>query len=429
MSTSDVAGVLSGLVKTVYSKDGVINLLADETTLQQDVPFEKGERIGLTYNTSVTLTMEQGFAYGAAGTSFTVNTPLTFANQQAAVSAFQMCGASSLDYDSFFRTDSTGEAAFDSASRQQVESLAKSGQKRTEISIVYGGDYLALVGATSGSGSSRVLTVGNNGSWAGGIWVGMEKATLDFWQSNGSTKVNSNAILSITSIDPVNKTITVSGNSTDLTAISTYVSANPNVGGIVFAGSGVTTLGDAEMVGLKLIAQNLTGTLFGISATTYSMWAGNTVNLNSTAITFAKIQDFVAQLVSRGAKGDMVIYLSPASWANLLTDQAALRMYDSSYSSADVDNGAETITFHSQNGKLMIKSHIYIKEGDALFVQPKFVKRIGSTDWTFGIPGMLNGQVWIQNSDTSYTLRSYEAQSVFNQKPATSGFMTGIVNT
>lgn len=433
MAASEVNGVLSGLVKRVYSKEGVIRLLADEDTMQNDFPFMASQRIGEAYQQPVTLATEQGVGYGAAGSTFTVPAPSTFVDQQAAVGAYQIVIASKIDYDTYFRTQNGDESAFDSAARLQVEEMAKSGKKRTEISMIYGGDYLALAQtSTNPSAGVVTLTVGTNGSWAAGIWTGSVNATIDFWQAGGTVKVNTN-VFTVTGINQFTKTITLTGTggtaTADATAVFNYVVANPGVGGPVFGGSGVTVLGDQEMVGLKLIASNLTGTLFGISATSYDLWAGNTVNLASSAMTFAKIQDAVATLVARGLKGNLTIYVNPFSWANLLTDQAALRMYDSSYSSADVDNGSETITFHSQNGKLMIKSHIYIKEGDALFLPPKHVKRIGSTDWTFGVPGSMNGQVWFPNADTSVSYRAYAAQSVFVEKPAQSLFMTGISNS
>lgn len=431
MASSEVGTVLSGIVKRVYSKEGVIRLLADEDTFQTDFPFMTAQRIGEAYEQPVTLASEQGVAYGAAGANFTIAAPSTFVVQQAAVGAYQICIASKIDYDTFFRTEQVGEAAFDSAARLQVEEMAKSGKKRTEIGIIYGGDALALAHASTNSVSGQiVVTIGNNGSWAAGIWSGLENATFDFWQSGGTTRINAAAnVFTLTNVNQVTKTLTFTGDPTNATSINTYINANPDLTSIVFAGTGVTVLGDAEMVGLKLIASNVSGTLFGLSASQYNLWAGNTQNLSSTAITFAKIQDAVALLVARGLKGDLTVYLNPFSWANLLTDQAALRMYDSSYSSADIDNGAETITFHSQNGKLRIKSHIYLKEGDALFVPPKHVKRIGSTDWTFGVPGSMNGQVWFPNADSSVSYRAYSAQSVFLEKPAQSLFMTGISNT
>lgn len=430
MATSQVGDVLSGIVKRVYSKEGVIRLLADEDQFQTDFPFMTSQRIGEAYQQPLTLASEQGVAYGAAGTTFTIAAPSTFVVEQAAVGAYQICIASKIDYDSFFRTQEVGEAAFDSAARLQVEEMAKSGKKRTEISMIYGGDALALAASSTNSVSGQiVVTVGNNGSWAAGIWSGLENATFDFWQQGGATKINTTTTFKLTNVDQVNKILTFTGDPTNATSINTYVNANTNKAQIVFAGTGVTTLGDQEMVGLKLIASNTSGTLFGLSASTYNLWAGNIQNLGNTAITFAKIQDAVALLVARGLKGDLNVYLNPFSWANLLTDQAALRMFDSSYSSAEVDNGAETITFHSQNGKLRIKSHIYLKEGDAIFLPPKHVKRIGSTDWTFGVPGSMNGQVWFPNADSSVSYRAYSAQSVFVEKPAQSLFMTGISNT
>jgi hypothetical protein len=266
-------------------------------------------------------------------------------------------------------------------------------------------------------------------SWADGTWAGAENATFDFWQSGGTVKVNTNAVLTVTGVNASTFTVTFTGNASDVTAIVTYVTAHPGVGGVVYAGTGITTLGDSDQIGLVTQISNTTGTIFGIDAANFSQWQGNTVNLGAAPLTFSNIQDFIATLTGRGlAKEEVTLYINPFTWANLLTDQAALRMYDSSFSTTEVENGSETIVFHSQNGRVRVKSHILLKRGDALLIPTKNVTRIGSTDWTWGIPGTINGSVWIQNSDTSLSIRSYTAQQVLNRKPAASLYVTGISN-
>lgn len=433
MSTpSQVASgqALQGLVKNVYSDKGIVKLLPDEIdTLQRDCPFEQSQVIGNEYFQPLQLTTEQGFTYAAAGVSVTVNAPVTMDVQFAIVDAPQITATIGFDYNSYYKTQSVGEAAFDQIHRLKVEAMMRSARLRTENSMLYGGQFLALAASSSNSSGTIVITF-TQASWADGTWAGAEGASFDFWQAGGTTKTNSNATLLVTGVNASTFAVTFTGNTTDTAAIATYVAANPNVGGVVYAGSGVTVLGDADQIGLVTQVSNTTGTIFSINAANFSQFQGNVVNVGSSPLAFSTIQDVIATLTGRGlGKEEVTLYVNPFTWANLLTDQAALRMYDSSFSTGEFDNGAETIVFHSQNGRVKVKSHILLKRGDAMIIPTKNVVRIGSTDWTWGIPGTMNGQVFIQNADTTLSIRSYQAQQVLNRKPAASAFITGIVNS
>lgn len=417
----------SGMAKEIYSTEGILNLIPEVKILTGLIPFETGEKVGNLYHQPVQVTTENGRAFAAPGTLLNIPTTSTFQMQDAQVNPYQVLIASNMDYETHFRAYEEGKAAFASATQLQFRVMAESAVKTTEIQLVYGQDFLAKISACSASTSPAVLTVAT-GEWAAGIWAGFEGVQLDFWEGS-STIANTNAGLVVSAVDPVAKTITVTGNNTDLAAINTYVAANPGSGGVVFRGTGITSRGDQEMVGMKGIISN-TGTLFNINAANFNLWKGNTYSAGSTSLTFAKIQTAVAQLVGRGLNEKLSFFINPVTWGNLLTDQASLRQYDSSYSEASVELGSKSIKFYSQNGELEIVSHLFVKEGDAFALPTKRAKRIGSTDWTLGIPGTMQNEVYIQNPTTaSFSYRMYTQQSLFIEKPAACLYVSNIVNS
>jgi hypothetical protein len=52
----------------------------------------------------------------------------------------------------------------------------------------------------------------------------------------------------------------------------------------------------------------------------------------SAALSFTKLQLAAARAVEKGLDSKLLALVNPRAWANMLSDQAALRMYDSSYS-------------------------------------------------------------------------------------------------
>jgi hypothetical protein len=216
----------------------------------------------------------------------------------------------------------------------------------------------------------------------------------------------------VSAVDVVGKTITVTGSVADSAAI---VAATATLGYPRFYAAG--TNGADEAIGLDSIMLN-TGTQFGISAATYNLWKANTFSVGG-ALTLAKIQEGVALASQRGLSEDVELFVNPVVWQDLSTEQVTYRMMDSSYSNKKAVNGFEGLEFHSQNGKITVYAHKYVKEGEAFLLPTRRAIRIGSSDISFNIPGTDNGQIFIQNpTSAGFTFRIFSQQALLVTKPA-----------
>ena len=103
-------------------------------------------------------------------------------------------------------------------------------------------------------------------------------------------------------------------------------------------------------------------------------------------------------------------------------------MYDQSYTSAQLQNGAKSLKFHSQNGELEIIPSIYVKEGYAYGLALEEFMRVGSSDISFKRPGQ--GEEFFRDLENAaaYELRLYTDQAVFCMAPGKNVLITGIVN-
>ena len=72
----------------------------------------------------------------------------------------------------------------------------------------------------------------------------------------------------------------------------------------------------------------------------------------------------IAKAVAKGVTGKLSLYVNPATWSNLLTEQTAQRVFHEGGMS-EYDQGAKKIMFFSQNGEIEIISSPFVKEGSA----------------------------------------------------------------
>lgn len=413
---------LNGLFKMAYA-DNIENLIPDESILTRAIKFKgRDYLLGNQYNQPVIVRSEQGFTYSRPNNgTFNLNPASSMKTQNAIVDGFIILEQSGISYEAVARSDNVN--SFRNAVDLVMGDAMESFGRRLEISLLYGQSPTglgALASATNVTTTTTTLAF-TTGQWSAGLWTPLEGATLDVYNSSG-VALNTAGPVTVASIDVVNKTITISAATGDITAID---AGGAVTGGFVrFYSAG--TNGADEAIGLDKIFLN-TGVLFGIDAATYSLWKANTYAVGG-ALTLAKIQAAVATAAARGLSEDVNIYVNPSVWQELSTEQVAYRMLDSSYSKSKATNGFEALEFFSQNGKLTVMAHKYVKEGEAFMFPTDRAIRIGSTDVSFNIPGTDNGQIFIQNPTTAgFTFRIFSQQSLLITKPAVCTKLTGIV--
>jgi hypothetical protein len=296
---------------------------------------------------------------------------------------------------------SKGKNAFIQASKLIVENMLKSFAKRLEVQLMYGqaAEGLGVIESVTG----LVLKIEDH-EWAAGIWSGGEKMPLEIRSSAFALRGEA----SITAVSLSSKEITV--DAVPAGTIATDV--------IFYAGAY-----GKEFAGVHKIITN-TGVLFNVDASQYSLWNGNSVDVGTNfsgseaVLSFSKIEEAVAVAMEKGlVDEDLLVICSPKSWKNLLTEQDAKRMYDSSYSSSKAEAGHNSIVFHGANGKIEIKSSIYCKSGYAYALSTDCFFRIGSSDVTMDQPGFEGKFIKLLENANAYEMRSYTDQALFCASP------------
>jgi len=426
MAGENTVSTLNGLFKEIYA-DKIENLIPDGVKLLKLVQYiESAKEIGNFYNQPVQLTHEHGVTYSKANNgAFPLNDAVAAKFENARLEGSQMLIRSAMGYEAAARA-SNDKKAFVKATSLMVQNMVNSMAKRLEISMFYGSTNIGKIASQAAtvppSTTARVFTL-ETASWASGIWAGAENMPLDVSVLAVPAAVfNTNAQLLVTAVDLTARTVTVSGNATDLTAIDAQIAA----GAFLCPRGSITN----DVTGLDRIITN-TGTLYGVSASTYALWKGNTFDAQNAALSFQKILAAVALSVERGLDQDVVCLLSPKTWANISSDQAALRMYDDSYKSSKLETGASEYSFHGQNGKIDIVSSIYVKEGEAFIFPPKRLKRIGAMNISFKMPGRQQQEDFFLELATAagYELRAYTDQTLFADSPARLCKVVNIVNS
>jgi hypothetical protein len=409
---------LNGLFKEVYG-DRLEDLIPDGVKLLNKIPFaKKDSQLGNKYHQPVILGQEHGVTFAGAGDdAFTLLAPVAGTIKDATIQGTQMVLRSVLGYASAARSAQGGAKAFEQATKFLVANMLRSITKKLEIEMLYGQVGWGTVASDAEAGTRPeapgFAVVGNDmylaiAEWAPGIWAGSEQMPIDIYTSAGALR--GSAV--ITAVDFENLKLSV--DSMPAAVAPTDVIYHKGAFGHEFAG-------------IHKIITN-TSTIFGIDASQYALWKGNEFDAGGAALSFNKLQDAIAKGVEKGLDSDVMVVVNPSTWADLLNDQAALRQYDSSYSSSVAENGSREISFHAQSGKVEIVPSIYCKEGYAYVLDQSCFARIGSTDVTFKRPG--RGDEFFRELDSAagYELRSYTDQAVFCHSPGRNVLIKNIVN-
>lgn len=399
--TANTLDNLNGLYKKVY--DGKLeNLIPDGTKLLNAIKFVKKEkRPGADYNQSVILGMEHGVSFAEPDEgAFALNPPISGVIKQASIRGYQMVLRSALAFDTMFASDSAGERAFEEATKYIFQAMMDSMAKKLEIRLFYGQSGLAKVGTVS---SNTILIA--PGEWSSGIWGGAENMRLEIFDSAGNLRGDCKVV----TVDFDAKSVTVD-------AMPAGVAANDDI--FEYGSKG------KEMAGLHKIITN-TGSLFGISASQYSLWKGNSHAVGGS-LDFKKLATGLAKPVAKGLQSDVTVYVSPKTWSDLMTEQAGSRRFDVSYKSSKAENGSEALEFFSQNGKMTIMASIFVKEGFAYAINHEQFVRVGSTDLTFKNPLSNEDFFHLLENNAGVGIRCYTNQALFCIKIGHQLVYTGI---
>ena len=411
-STPDnLVGNLNGFFKEQYA-DKLKDLIPEGLKIINAIPFAAKEKQGGNlFHQPVILGMEHGVTFASSDEdAFNLLPAIAGQIKDAQVRGNPMVMRSILGYAAASRAMKGGSQAFMEATKYLVSNMLRSMSKKLEIQMLYGQKGYAAVGADVLVGTPTVIHIAA-AEWAPGIWAGAEGMPIDIYDATGVTL---RASLVVASVDLDAKTITTTASAFAAGVVSTDI--------IYHKGAK-----DHEFAGIHKILETTSGTMFNINVGSYNLFKGNSYPV-SGPLSFTKLTKAAARPVEKGLDSKLTVFVNPRGWADLLNDQAALKMYDSSYSSAKVENGAKSIKFHSQNGELEIVPSIYVKEGYAYGLALEEWSRVGSSDITFKRPGQ--GEDFFRDLENSagYEMRLYTDQAVFCCAPGKNVLLTGIVN-
>ena len=373
----------------------------------QKVPFSSRKKeLGSLYHQPVVLGLEHGITYaGPTDDAFALDDAVNGVIRDATVQGSQMMLRSRLGIAAASRAASGEPKAFENATKFLVRNMLRSMARRLEVGMFYGGVGIGEVGALPGGNDIEILEA----EWAPGVWAGSEQMKIDIYDA---TSVTLRGTAQVQSIDMDSRVVTV-----DAIPAGTLVTDK-----MYFKGAQ-----GKEAIGIHGILVN-TGTLFGVSASQYNLWKGNEIDLAGNPLSFARVQDAIARAVEKGLDSDVCVFVNPRTWSDLLTEQTALRQYDSTYKVGVSEAGHQEIVFYGQNGKVEIVPSIYCKEGFSYVLCLEEMLRIGSSDITFRRPDQ--GDTFFRELENAagYELRAYSDQALFCFAPGKNTLIKGIVN-
>lgn len=416
MAAANSPSTMTGFFKEIYGDD-VLSLAPFKARLMKRFKFREAASVGNKYHQPLRLSSEHGITYAASGSQPTLEAATAAVMGDAQVDGSQLFARAQIDYEAMFRAFSKNDKkAFGESTAEVVKNLAEAVVKRIEAQILWGQQGIGTVLSQTGSGTTRAIVL-SAATWSAGMWANEEGASFDVYDTTLVTKQNTNAAVVLVSVDPITRTLNVSGNATDLDAI---------VATTVFFWRTASAL--TEFCGLNKILGTTSGTQFNISATTNSLWRGNQYAVGSVAPTMRKILAGISLAASYGLEEDLLLVASPSQFEDLNEDLAALRMFDSSYVSARGETGVEAIKYHSQTGSVEIMAHPLQMNGYMHAVPVSQVFRLGATDATFVKRGGGQHEELIIDSSTQgiAEMRMYSHQALFMQRPRWGIQYTGV---
>lgn len=426
MAFTDV-GQLNGFYKEIHGE--LNDLVPDYGWLIKEVGWRQGNKVGKQFEEPVVLSHEHGYTYGGtAGDAYDLEEASPLITQEAQILPYSSIMRAAMSFDAASR-GANETVAFKKATTFLISRVMEATAKRIEVSMHYGQSTrgvgkVAIDGFVDlgGAGLTCTLTFAA-GEWASGIWQGAEGASIQVYdEGDALEEASASSRLTITKVADATRTLTCTATAALIDQIETK--NDTEVLTVYFYGARSN-----DMQGIDLLFSNTTGTIHNIDASTYGVWAGNTFDV-AGQLTKAYVKKVIARLCSRGLTDtEVVLEVSPFTWADLEAEDDALRIYDSSYKSGKAESGFKQLMYMSQNGMVRIVANPIVKASEAFLFPPKQLKRIGSADRDWKIPGQESEPFQKVPGKAGFEFLVHSDSALYVRAPAQCARLFGIVNT
>jgi hypothetical protein len=383
---------LAARLKQKFNKE-TSQLVPESSHFQRTVDFRKDLVQGASSEFDICLSNESGFSVGQG--SVTLNGSVDQVSARATVNGYSLILQTKVSYDLIKRA-STEDQAFTKFADGKFLNMVTAMRNREELLCINGRRGVGKILTENGAG----VVVMTKASWIPAFWASAVGAKFVAFDSlTGSTQHGANLTCVEVNVSTRTVTFTSSGTIADI-----------NADDIIFP-KGQHNDG---RIGLLDIAYN-TGTLYGISATTYPLWASNTYDVGTSALTVGKILEASALAANKGASMEKLICYVPAkTMQTLIADESALIRRDPN--AKVLKSGAQGIEISSSTGSIEIVPHLLLPEGVFVMYPPDYTYIIGSCEATSELAK--DGDIIFDVSDSSdKEMRMFSDHTVFCERP------------
>jgi hypothetical protein len=414
---AETSSTFDGWFKDVYVDNGK-DLVPEWALLGEMIGFDSANRTGKEYVKAVLLRIPHGATYGTTGTAYTLNSAIPLQTQDARVSGASFHLREDIAVD-VIESGKTTKQAFRNTFDTVVMGMTKASYLYRELPLIYGGAHMGAFSSSDPGATTAATWTFTDATWAPGLWAQLEGASVDVFDqaADGGTKRNTGGPITVGVADPSARTVAVTGDNVSLAAI---YAANPT--------NYVKPVGSDSkwFKGLKTIVPHASSTLFGIDASTYALWRGNTTSAGSVKLTFSTINKAANLTLARGGYGKKVLLVSNATWADLNNDSAEFRSQVNK-TGGDFSLGVEDITFYAATGHVKVVMHPMLMRGEAYMINPDVFTRIGSCDHTWGVDGAPDKFLSVNENSASIQIRCRWEQALMADDLSQNCQITGIV--
>lgn len=419
----------SGMLKRVYDRNAPVMGPPQAIKVLQMIDFEEsggGDDRGMAF--SIQVSEEEGFTY-----AFDTNVSTIYNYNDAQAAEYIQPNVAELETTlkalvakGLLSAAVKSEQSFERFYTRLMRQLYTTHAKRREILAIHGQRNIGVVESVTYAGSpATTATIEiTAASWATGIWAGARNRPLTAIEPSTPATVTANAPLVVTGVDIATRTLTISGNATDLTNLA----ADDEL--YFFTAASVdSTPAVVHNVhpGIMAILDSPT-TLFGITTANYDVMKGQKRANGGADLSFNDVAQLAAACVGFGQTERMVILLSHTVWEQANTDLAALRRFDRSYRRGTGELGNEVIEYTAQNGVIQFEPSIYMKQGEAALINPDDWGRPGTQDISTRLQDLGEDGKFFQflTDKSAFQCESFSRFGLLCYHPASQGIITGI---